>query len=344
MRATAPSSNQCSTLRWAALLGTLMLVGSLGILPASAAETSPEGAADSVSTTTATGSESPSATPQETTDPPTTPTPTDSSEPTETPEPSESTEPTEPVDPTTEPPSTDPTTPPPSSTQPSEPGSSSGSSGPSSSSSAEPPAPAPSTMPSTTPSKTSPGVIPAPPKPPKYPSKPGSSTRSPGPGQSSTNTQGPRPGAQYGARDARTGFLIDPASGYPIHPKTGLLIEPGTGRMLVRGSLEASDFVYDQATQSVKLSIQDQDGSSAPGEPDSSAGAGDGATNAAGVLPPSNPAQQAEASTGRPSAVMGLVMSPSAPAIGLGTLLALGGLWYFFVFVRQPKPKPQYRR
>lgn len=340
MRATAPSSNQCSTLRWAALLGTLMLVGSLGILPASAAETSPEGAADSVSTTTATGSESPSATPQETTDPPTTPTPTDSSEPTETPEPSESTEPTEPIDPTTEPSSTDPTTPPPSPTQPSEPGSSSGSSGPSSSSSAEPPAPAPST----TPSKTSPGVIPAPPKPPKYPSKPGSSTRSPWPGQSSTNTQGPRPGAQYGARDARTGFLIDPASGYPIHPKTGLLIEPGTGRMLVRGSLEASDFVYDQATQSVKLSIQDHDGSSAPGEPESSAGAGDGATNAAGVLPPSNPAQQAEASTGRPSAVMGLVMSPSAPAIGLGTLLALGGLWYFFVFVRQPKPKPQYRR
>lgn len=340
MRATAPSSNQCSTLRWAALLGTLMLVGSLGILPASAAETSPEGAADSVSTTTATGSESPSATPQETTDPPTTPTPTDSSEPTETLEPSESTEPTEPIDPTTEPPSTDPTTPPPSSTQPSEPGSSSGSSGPSSSSSAEPPAPAPST----TPSKTSPGVIPAPPKPPKYPSKPGSSTRSPWPGQSSTNTQGPRPGAQYGARDARTGFLIDPASGYPIHPKTGLLIEPGTGRMLVRGSLEASDFVYDQATQSVKLSIQDHDGSSAPGEPESSAGAGDGATNAAGVLPPSNQAQQAEASTGRPSAVMGLVMSPSAPAIGLGTLLALGGLWYFFVFVRQPKPKPQYRR
>ncbi|MGP5397782.1 hypothetical protein [Arthrobacter rhombi] len=123
-----------------------------------------------------------------------------------------------------------------------------------------------------------------------------------------------------------------------------MLIEPGTGRMLVRGSLEASDFVYDQATQSVKLSIQDHDGSSAPGEPESSADAGDGATNAAGVLPPSNPAQQAEASTGRPSAVMGLVMSPSAPAIGLGTLLALGGLWYFFVFVRQPKPKPQYRR
>ena len=116
--------------------------------------------------------------------------------------------------------------------------------------------------------------------------------------------------------------------------------------MLVRGSLEPSDFVYDQATQSVKLSIQDHGGSSAPGEPESSggAGAGAGATNAAGVVPPSNQTQQAEASTERPSAVMGLVMSPSAPAIGLGTLLALGGLWYFFVFVRQPKPKPQYRR
>ena len=343
MRATAPGSNQCSTLRWAALLGTLMLVGSLGILPASAAETSPEAAADSVSTTTETGPDSPSVTPPEPTDPQITTDPSESSqptEPTETPEPSESTEPTEPIDPTTEPPSTDPTTPPPSSTQPSEPGSSSGSSGPSSSSSAEPPAPAPST----TPSKTSPGVIPAPPKPPKYPSKPGSSTRSPWPGQSSTNTQGPRPGAQYGARDARTGFLIDPASGYPIHPKTGLLIEPGTGRMLVRGSLEASDFVYDQATQSVKLSIQEHDGSSTAGEPETSAGAGDGATNVASALPPSTPAQQAETSTGRPSAVMGLVKSPSAPALGLGTLLVLGGLWYFFVFVRQPKPKPQYRR
>lgn len=114
--------------------------------------------------------------------------------------------------------------------------------------------------------------------------------------------------------------------------------------MLVRGSLEASDFVYDQASQSVKLSIEQDGGGSDAAKPVPSAGAGVGGTNAAAVVPTSKATSQAGDSADRPSVVMDLVTSPSAPAVGLGALLGLGGLWYFFVFIHQPKEKPRYRR
>lgn len=136
---------------------------------------------------------------------------------------------------------------------------------------------------------------------------------------------------------------MDPATGFAIHPGTGLLIDPSTGRMLTRGSLEASDFAYDFATGDIRMATaQHADGGDESDSTASSAAAkatgSEHSTAAAGYTGDGPPAGHADSS---PTSTIG--MSPSMMTVVFGALIVFGGLWYFFVFVRRPGPKPQHR-
>lgn len=338
MRHAIQRSPQRLALRCAAVLGALLLVGSLGVSGAGAASPTPT---DDRATPQPTR-ESPAVVPGPSvtggaTGAPGTdaPSPTDSSSPSTgptDPSPSDSTPSPDPSDP-----STPPTAPTPSPTESSKPT----------------PAPSTSTEPTRQPTRPS-----TPPKPSRHeptttrPSSGGTPSgsgveRSPGwssaAGGSQFSNNGPRAVEQGGQRDARTGFRVDPATGFPIHPQTGLLIDPSNGRMLTRGSLEPSDFGYDFATGQIRLVTRDQgDGGSAAEPTASSVAAGateqDRTTTPAGYAGDGPQAHRADSS---PTATIG--MSPSTMTVVLGALVVVGGLWYFFVFVRTPRPKPQHR-
>lgn len=159
---------------------------------------------------------------------------------------------------------------------------------------------------------------------------------------------GPRAMGQAGQRDARTGFRIDPASGFAIHPRTGLLIDPATGRMLTRGTLEPCDFAYDFTTGGIRLVTSDPNDAGAGTRP---AAPSPAAPSPPAGIPVQDKATPRDGATGDnprggradalPTAHVG--MSPSLMGIVLGALVFLGGLWYFFVFVRTPRQRPRQR-
>lgn len=340
MRHVIPRFPQRLALRCAALLGALLLVGSLGVSGATAASPSPTddastpqppretraavpgpsvtgGATEAPSTdaTSPTDSSSPSIGPTD-------PSPSGDPEPTPTPDPS---------DPST--PSTDPT--------------------PSPTESSQTPAPSTSTEPTHEPTRLS-----TPPKPSRHepiPTRPSSGGPPSGSGVERSqgwssaaggrqySNNGPRAVEQGGKRDARTGFRVDSATGFPIHPQTGLLIDPSNGRMLSRGSLEPTDFAYDFATGQIRLVTADQDDGGSVAEPTASSTAA-GATEQDGTTAPAGytgDGPQAHRADSSPTASIG--MSPSTMTVVLGALVVVGGLWYFFVFVRTPRPRPQHR-
>ncbi|GAA1358041.1 hypothetical protein GCM10009596_10300 [Arthrobacter rhombi] len=136
---------------------------------------------------------------------------------------------------------------------------------------------------------------------------------------------------------------MDPATGFAIHPGTGLLIDPSTGRMLTRGSLESSDFAYDFATGEIRLATAHNAGGVDEADPtaSSSAAKATGSEHSTAAAGYTGDGPRAEPADSSPTANIG--MSPSMMTMVFGALIVFGGLWYFFVFVRSPGPKPQHR-
>lgn len=334
MRHAIQRSPQRLALRCAAVLGALLLVGSLGVSGAGAGSPTPP---DDRATPQPTR-ESPAVVPGPSVTGGATGAPgTDAPSPTASSSPSGTAAPTpDPSDP-----STPPTAPTPSPTESSKP--------------TPKPTPAPSTSTEPTRQPTRPSTPPKPSRqesPTTRPSGGGPSSSSGSDGsQGWTSAAGGRQYSNNGSRaveqggqlDARTGFHVDPATGFPIHPRTGLLIDPSNGRMLSRGSLEPSDFAYDFSSGQIRLAASVQgEGDSAPEHTASSSAASssgkDSSTAPVGYTGDGPQTRQEQRST---TASIG--MSPSMMTVVLGALIVIGGLWYFFVFVRSPRPKPQHR-
>lgn len=333
MRHAIQRSPQRLALRCAAVLGALLLVGSLGVSGASAASPTPTDDRATPQPESPAVVPGPSVTGGATGAPGTdAPSPTDSSSPSTgptDPSPSGTAAPTDP--------STPPTDPTPSPTESSK------------------PTPAPSTSAEPTRQPTRPSTLPMPSRqetPTTRPSGGGPSSSIGGDGSQGWTSaaggrqysnNGPRAVEQGGQLDARTGFHVDSATGFPIHPQTGLLIDPSNGRMLSRGSLEPSDFAYDFASGQIRLAASVHgEGDSAPEHTASFSAAsasGKDSTSAPVGYTGDGPRTGQELR----STTASIGMSPSMMTVVLGALIVIGGLWYFFVFVRSPRPKPQHR-